>query len=524
MKKLSTVLLALLLSATAVAGCSNLQQATQNNDPLASSTDITEISIDVNLDEPAPNVVNDVKIEPLAIEFETADRGRIFPNVVAYIEDEFVPELNEYAYSFIDMNGNIICEAVFDKVIYDKGSDAYIVRGTQDGVSKYGIISADGQRFTGLKFDGVASTYNFTGKPGFYGSNYVDGYLQITELDSNFNESDTVSITINQDELGVDPATSQLSVYYHDNENSIIVDQSEFYYNYWLIDNTNGKVLFSSNDLAMPDPTIFGNVIIEQETSGQGIVVRDMKGNKIIDSKDACSGRVTIDRYMVALDGMVNIYDTSWNVINTLAVPEASIVMTSFERIVVSTADKTVVYDKDLNEINTLDYMIYGGTYFRDWNGQGEGDFFYDSISGTNEVINLNTGAKLAKEDAFFYSFDYGYINCDNVSNGNDPVKKWRIYDSNMNFIASGEGSLNFIRDEKTGDVYATVMQDDVETVYSMDGFEELFTINGRYYNLTAYDGKFRCWNKQKYIFMDSEGNEITTYDVDYKKINNLGI
>ena len=88
MKKLSTVLLALLLSATAVAGCSNLQQATQNNDPLASSTDITEISIDVNLDEPAPNVVNDVKIEPLAIEFETADRGRIFPNVVAYIEDE----------------------------------------------------------------------------------------------------------------------------------------------------------------------------------------------------------------------------------------------------------------------------------------------------------------------------------------------------------------------------------------------------------------------------------------------------
>lgn len=524
MKRTTTVLLALLLSASAAAGCSNLNQATQNNAPDVTSSDITEISLDVNLEEPAPNIVNDVTFEPLTVDFETADRGRIFPNVVSYIEDQFVPEMNAYAYSFIDINGNIICEAVFDKVIYDKGSDAYIVRGTQDGVSKYGIISADGSGFTGLKFDGLASSYNYNGKPGFYGSNYVDGNLLITELDKSFNESEPVSITIDQNELGVDPVTSQLSVRYHDNENSVIVNLSEFYYNTWIVDNSNGKVLYSSNALAISDPAVFGNVVIEQNASGNGIVVYDMKGNKVIDSDKACSGRLAIDRYMVALDGVVNIYDTNWNVINTLAVPEYALVMTSFERVVVSADDKTVVYDKDLNVVNTLDYMVYGGTYIRDWNGQGEGDFFYDSISGTKEIINVNTGATLSKDDDFFYSFDYGFICSDNMSNGNDPVKKWSIYDSEMNFIVNGEGTLDLICDEKTGDVYATVIQDDVITVYSMDGFEELFTINGRYYNLAVYDGMFRGWNKDKFIFMDSEGNEITTYDVDYQQVNNLHI
>ena len=194
---------------------------------------------------------------------------------------------------------------------------------------------------------------------------------------------------------------------------------------------------------------------------------------------------------------------------------ENSEVMTSFERIVVSSEDKTVVYDKDLEIINTLDYPVCGGTYFRDWYGFGEGDFFYDSISGTREVINVSTGSVLKKDDSFFYSFEYGYIVSDNQSNGNDPVKRWNIYDTGMNLIASGEGTIRLISDESTGDVYAVVTKDKSMTVYSMSDFEEMFVIDD-IYSISVSDGRFYGWNENRFIFMDDEGRELYSNEIDH--------
>ena len=515
MRKLSLSIVSLLLVSAAVAGCSEVNAGVQDQETAISSSDVSgETTVDIT-DKATANIGNGPSYDPLTVDFDTADRERIFPNVVGYAEDIFVPENNQYTYAFIDINGNVVCDAVFDKVIYVDSADSYIVRGTQDGVSKYGIITADGSKFTGLIYDGLDSMDSTSGKIGFHGTNYTDGVLWITDIDIDLNQSEPVPVIIDQDELGVDPLSSQLSVSYYDDSSAVVFNQSEFYYNIWLVDSSNGKVLYKNNLLGIPGCKLFGKVLIEQQASGRGIVVYDMKGNKIIDDQDAYSGRLCEDRYMVSINGEISVYDTEWNVVNTLSVSDTSEVMTSFERIVVSSANKTVVYDKALEIINTLDYSVCGGTYFRDWYGFGEGDFFYDSISGTREVINVSTGAVLKKDDGFFYSFEYGYIVSDNKSNGNDPVKRWNIYDTGMNLISSGEGTIRLISDESTGDVYAVVTKDKSMTVYSMSDFEEMFVIDD-IYSISVSDGRFYGWNENRFIFMDDEGRELYSNEIDH--------
>ena len=111
------------------------------------------------------------------------------------------------------------------------------------------------------------------------------------------------------------------------------------YYSTYLLDTNTGKLLYS--EYTYNDVKLFGNVIIEQQASGEGIKVYDLDGKVILDDDKAYSGRVTDDVYMVANNGELNLYDKDWKVINTLKITANSIVMTSFERIAVFDGSKT---------------------------------------------------------------------------------------------------------------------------------------------------------------------------------------
>ena len=147
---------------------------------------------------------------------------------------------------------------------------------------------------------------------------------------------------------------------------------------------------------------------------------------------------------------------------------------------------------------------------------------YYDSISGTKEIINLNTGAKLAKEDGFYYSFKYSYIVADNVSNGNDPIKKWYVYDYEFDLIASGEGTADIIRDEDNGDNYLVVNKDDVMTVYSLPSNMKMFAVKFNCSNLTAVNGRFFGWNKEHFLLCSSTGEALSAYNIDYSVANGI--
>ncbi len=509
MKKTVGLLASLILVSSALTACSSASSPTYSNTYAPSETDTQEINAVIS-DGPV--------LTPMVVEFSIADRGRIIPNITQYNEDMWEKEKDTVLYGFITIDGEYVCDSLFDFVSYNEDAEAYIVRRTDKGEAKYGMISSDGSKFTGLIFDGAASAQGAdTGNAVFYGSNYSDGYLWVTGVDSELNILDSKEIKINEKELGLDAKTSQLTVLYTNDESSVIINKSEFYYRTMLIDNRSGELLYSFNSLGS-SCKIFGDIIIEQDVSGKGITVYDMTGFCLFRDKDSMSGMVSSDRYMATVNGLVNLYDKDWNVVNRLNAPDAIAVMTSFGRIAVVFKDKTLVYDKDFNLINTLDYSVSGGTYLRDWYNSGEGNMYYNSISGTKEIINLTTGDKLTKQDGFNYAYKHGFIVADNISNGNDPKKKWFIYDANLKEIAKGEGTVDVISDIDSGDVYLVNNSDKVMTVYSLPGYTKLFSFEFTCSNLSAVKGRFYGWNKEHFLLCNGEGKDLTAYDIDYKK------
>ena len=514
MRKTALLLSVVLFAGVLFSGCNNISDNTS-----ATSSESTKNS---SLDSEIDRVMQDGPVlEAMPVDFIENDYGRIFPNIVEFTEDMWEKEKDSAVYSFINLNGKTVCNPLFDMASYDKNSDAYIVRRSENGVSKYGFLSSNGAVFTGLIFDGAASAKNADDEElCFFGSVYENGKLWVYPVDIDLEVLEPTVVTIDENELSLTAEDSQLSVLYMNNKSAVMINRNEFYYSMFLVDIMSGKLLQKFSVGGSKNVNIFGNVITLQDMHGQGITVYGMDGNVLVDDPKAYSGKVSNERYMVANNGEINIFDGDWNVVKTMGITSEDEVMTSFGRIAVIGSDDTKVYDKELNIINTLDYALTGGTYFRNWYDFGEGDMFYDSISGTHEIINLNTGATLAKEDGFFYEFKNGYILADNESNGNDPVKKFRVYDKDFKEIMTGEGSADILADGLTNDLFLIIYRDGVFTVYSLPSLNKLFSLKTSCYSLNPIDGKFYGNDREHFVFVDGKGNEILSYKVDYKQVN----
>ena len=297
-----------------------------------------------------------------------------------------------------------------------------------------------------------------------------------------------------------------------------MINRNQYYYSLMLVNNSSGKLLYNDKDAGLNDVSVFGDVIIEEFFRGQGVKVYDMDGNVILFDEDAYTGMVTEDRFMIAGDTGLEIYDTNWQAVSSTNIPSGSEVMTSFGQIAVTGGKQTLVYNKDLELVNKLNYSLDDGSYLRDWRGFGEGAMFYDTITDDAEIINLNTGARMRKEDNFSYVFKEGYIIASNGNYGNEPVEKWRVYDQDFNLLLSGEGTADAVRDEVSGDVFIVVDHDDMLTLYSTPEMEEMFSFAGNIWTLKATDGRFHCWDTDCFILLDSSGEEIVTYNVFYSK------
>ena len=516
MKKIAMLLSGVLLAGVMFSGCDTIPgNTTASSDDTFSSILSSEID---NVLQSGP------EMNSMPVDFNPKDYGLIIPNIVEFNEDMWEKEKDSAVYSFITLDGEIVCGPLFDYVSYDNNAGAYIVRRTENGISKYGFLSSNGAVFTGLMFDGAASAQsNDDEEICFYGTIYDDGKLYVYPVDIDLEVLESTPVTIKEQELNLTAKNSQLSVLYMNQDNAVLINRSEFYYTTFLVDSKSGDML-QKYDIrgSQPPVKIFGNVITLQDIHGQGLTVYSMEGSVLFEDPKAYSGKVTNDHYMTANDGVLNIFDGDWKKINTMNIPEDSTVMTSFGRIAVVGINDTKVYDKDLNLINSLDYQLSGGTYFRNWYDFGEGDMFYDSISGTEEIINLNTGAKLEKEDDFFYEFKLGYILADNESNGNDPIKKFRVYSKDFKEILSGEGSADIVSDVFTGDLYLVILDEGVFTVYSLPSMNKLFSLKASCYSLNPAGGRFYGNDREHFVLVDGNGNELLSYEIDYTKVNGI--
>lgn len=525
MKKIASLITAIALTATAAACSAPQESGTETSDTTETTTSATTttettyiIDSDPVDDTPETEYVEMPVFEPMEIDFETADRGRIIPCVGGFVENKWYKENDVAYFSFVTLDGEVLCSALFNFAYYAEDAKTYIVRRTDTGVSKYGFLSDDGAVFTGLIYDGAAVAQGSKADGVcFYGTNYADGYLWVSSLDKDLNVIDTARVTIDEEEISLVAETAQLSVIYIDETSTVMINRNQFYYKTMIIDNASGKLLHDDSSSGFRDPHIFGKVYIELEYTGAGLAVYDIRGNQLLDDKEAYAGFITDDLFMISRNNEISIYDTDWQVVNSLSVPSGSIVMSSFGRIAVADGTETRVYDKDLVLINTLDYSVDTGTYLRDWRNYGEGDMFYDTISGdAAKIINLNTGAMIVKEYQFIYDFKEGYIIASNMYYGNVETYKWRVYDKDLNRLFSGEGYIEVFSDSVTGDVYMVIENDGLLTVYSLPDGRELFSFTGNRYTLEAIDGRFYCWDTDRCVLMDSNGEEILSMDVSY--------
>ena len=487
--------------------------------PIVSDADINAFKNFYN--EPSYDVPDETMpvFESMEIDYVPADNGRIIPIVTEYVEDRWYKENSTFHYSFISLDGEYVSGAFFDWVSYSDEANAYIVRRTSGGVSKYGFLSDDGALFTGLVFDGAACAMaNAPDNVCFYGTNYADGHLWVSSIDESLNVVDSVKITCDENELSLKAKNAQLSVVYINDRSAVMINRDQYYYSLMLVNNLSGKFLYNDKDAGLNDVSVFGDVIIEQFFRGQGVKVYDMDGNLILYDENAYTGMLTEDRFMIARDTELEIYDTNWQVVISTSIPSNSEVMTSFGQIAVDDGKQTLVYNKDLVLVNKLDYSLGDGTYLRDWRGYGEGAMFYDTITDEAEIINLNNGARMRKESHFSYGFKEGYIIATNSNYGNVPAEEWRVYDQDFNLLLSGEGTVDSVRDEASGDVFIVVEYDDMLTLYSMPDLEEMFSFAGNIWTLKATDGRFHCWDTDCFILLDSSGEEIVTYNVFYSK------
>lgn len=517
MKKTAVVISTLVLLAS-FAGCAKTNETTgaDNDSPAPESVTLTD-ETDGNVTSGSP-LISSLPVSELKIDYTPEDHGRIIPFMASMSEDELMPEGNTYTFGLIDLEGKEVCSPVFDSVISCDELNTYIVRCTQDGISKYGLISYDGSKFTGLVYDGLMKL-DVAEKDGtcFYGSVYDSGSLAVKSIDKDFIELSEKNIAIDEKAMELDASKAQLTVSYISDERAFLMNCNKFYPDYYLIDTSNGQVLYRSSALAIPEGRMFGNRIVEQDADGKGIKVLDTDGKIVFDSDEAYSWKVCEDEYMIASDGILNIYDREWNVVASIKTGQSAIVMSSFERIAVCELMNTKLYDKELNLIAEYDDVYLGdGTYFRDWYGFGEGDMFFDSISYTHRIYNLNTGERLDKDDDFFYSFKYGYICSDNVGNGNDPVKKWCIYDKDFNLIANGTGRNYLKQDELTGEIYNIVLEENKMTVYSLTEGEELFSLDNVFYNMSITGGRFYGSDGYNSILVDKSGEYLFVREVDH--------
>lgn len=236
MKKIALLLSGVLLAGVMFSGCDTIPgNTTASSDDTISSILSSEID---NVLQSGP------EMNSMPVDFNPKDYGRIIPNIVEFNEDMWEKEKDSAVYSFITLDGEIVCGPLFDYVSYDNNAGAYIVRRTENGVSKYGFLSSNGAVFTGLMFDGAASAQsNDDEEICFYGTIYDDGKLYVYPVDIDLEVLESTTVTIKEQELNLTAENSQLSVLYMNQDNAVLINRSEFYYTTFLVNSKSGDML-----------------------------------------------------------------------------------------------------------------------------------------------------------------------------------------------------------------------------------------------------------------------------------------
>ena len=450
-------------------------------------------------------------VEPVQPDVEPVIAGGfVAPYIAEYIPDEWMPELDQYLFGMVDLEGNVVYEPEFSSVQYIEDCGVYIVGGDVDGVTKYGLMSCDGTSFTGLNYDGAY--YDLGDYEDDYGeflmTTYSDGILQVTYFDHEIRvRNDNTEITVDESVL---PYTGdmRLSVCHIFGDGALIMDRAEFYTHYVMIDVTTGQMLYDF-DQAYDHVVPFGDAVITDKTVGGGVSIYDYNGECIFDDEDATGLKLSDYLFAVASGDTLEVLTRAGFTNGEITIDPDSEVDMVGGFIAVCHNGTTVFYDDELEEVAEADIDIDDGYMPGRYTGGGDSIFFVSFDEDT--LSNISTGDSISTEEGYFYSNYDGFIFADNRGDGNTDEHGWRLYDSSLNPVFEQTGFANVYEDRLTGERYIVSSNDDVTSIYSIDSQELVLTLDGNYahYSASIYGGIFVLLDGSNWNMVNSDGEVL---------------
>ena len=77
------------------------------------------------------------------------------------------------------------------------------------------------------------------------------------------------------------------------------------------------------------------------------------------------------------------------------------------------------------------------------------------------------------------------------------------------------EGSTGYER-------LAMLFDEGVFTVYSLPSMNKLFSLKASCYSLNPAGGRFYGNDREHFVLVDGNGNELLSYEIDYTKVNGI--
>ena len=440
--------------------------------------------------------------------------GFITPFMAEHIPDEWMPELDQYLFGMIDLEGNVIYEPQFAFVNYIDSCGAYIVGGDVDGSMCYGIMNDDGLDFTGLIYDGafydIGKTEDESGH--FYMTTYNNGILHVTSYDDLDLTDDDIDITVDEESLPYE--ATNLAVCHMDMNGALIRDCSEFYPHNVLIDVNTGELLHDFAE-SYGDELIYGDLIIDADNISNTVQIYSYDGELVFDDDDATGIYLDTYRYALAFDGSLTIIDREGNDHASVMIDPNATVDQGCGVIGVTDGDGTTFYDEDLNVIAQDSNVDLDDGYLSGRFSEGSGDNIIFVSFGDDTITNVMNGAVMDANDDLFYSHERDYIFANDTGNGNLSEHHWYLYDNEFNLLLEGDDYGNVLYDSFTSDMYVSEYSDGVTTLYSLRTYEPLLEADGRC-SVRIINGSFLLTGEDEVRLFDSNGDLVYSSSISH--------
>ncbi|MBQ6271406.1 MAG: substrate-binding domain-containing protein [Clostridiales bacterium] len=495
--------------------------------------------------EAADPVYTRLKDEEITEFIPSSDYGRIFPFDGSVSVSSYETIGNKRG--FFDLSGRIVCDSIFDSA-YLITPDTYIVRqyihvsgNVGHDEVKAGLISADGSKFTGMKYSSV-----------YY---HEDGKISLIESTSDGINIYPYDFATGQVGTPVSYKISLSSVnYFVDDYISGIVDDRYLVISgdegadcRQVVDGTTGTRVKFPDDIMMSD--LVGNLIFAYEYTGTYTdnIIFDITGKEVSRNKYSTGWDLEKDKILLCRkdESGWDLADADGNVKASLENTKGDIIEVEYKNgyLAARRKDSFELYDLDLKSVKSVSldnadaywYVSRADEYFSTrFISDYESDLFVSSsINGKTTIISLTSDAKTEIDGDYSVEILSGYLYLTHNYGDTPDEHNWKILDAKtMKVVSEGKGYSEVFEDFKERKYYLAVgdsyYSEKISIVDALTGntlSSELLNPRNDYVSLICmYDGNpvydTVHFMKETYTYhtssttmLDKDGNAVFLYN-----------